>query len=82
MREAGQTTWGRSCVWRRLYPIGVADLAGLDLADPAAVAGFCRTHGVDLVVVGPGAPLIAGPVDALETAGIAYFGPKQGGGTA
>jgi len=54
-----------------------AELVNLDLADSAAVAGFCRTHGIDLVVVGPEAPLVAGLVDALEGAGVACFGPSQ-----
>jgi phosphoribosylamine---glycine ligase len=54
-----------------------AELVRLNLADPAGVAGFCRTHGIDLVVVGPEAPLVAGLVDALETAGVACFGPSK-----
>ena len=54
-----------------------AELVNLDLADSAAVAGFCRTHGIELVVVGPEAPLVAGLVDALEGAGVACFGPSK-----
>ncbi|HYF29048.1 MAG TPA: phosphoribosylamine--glycine ligase [Candidatus Paceibacterota bacterium] len=37
----------------------------------------CRTEGVDLVVVGPEAPLSAGVVDFLARHGIAAFGPTQ-----
>ena len=40
---------------------------------------FCNAHGIDLVVVGPEAPLCAGIVDDLEAAGIKAFGPEQGG---
>jgi phosphoribosylamine---glycine ligase len=54
-----------------------AELVNLDLADSAAVADFCGTHGIDLVVVGPEGPLVAGLVDALESAGVACFGPSK-----
>jgi phosphoribosylamine--glycine ligase len=54
-----------------------AECVALDLADHAAVAAFCRGHGVDLVVVGPEAPLCAGIVDDLESAGIKTFGPSR-----
>jgi phosphoribosylamine---glycine ligase len=54
-----------------------AECVALDLADHAAVAAFCRGHGVDLVVVGPEAPLCAGIVDDLESAGIKAFGPSR-----
>jgi len=36
------------------------------------VADFCRGNGVELVVVGPEAPLVAGLADALTAAGIKY----------
>jgi phosphoribosylamine---glycine ligase len=54
-----------------------AELINLDLANAAAVAGFCHTHGIDLVVVGPEGPLVAGLVDALESDGVACFGPSK-----
>jgi phosphoribosylamine--glycine ligase len=55
----------------------VAELIALDPADHAAVVAFCRTQGIDLVAVGPEAPLVAGLVDALAAAGIKAFGPSQ-----
>ncbi len=54
-----------------------AECVDLDIADHAAVVGFCRVHAVDFVVVGPEAPLCAGIVDDLETAGIKAFGPAR-----
>ncbi|MBO6856169.1 phosphoribosylamine--glycine ligase [Roseibium sp.] len=55
----------------------VAELCNLDTADHQAVIGFCREHAIDLVVVGPEAPLVAGLVDDLEAAGIKAFGPSR-----
>ncbi len=54
-----------------------AEFVDLDIADHAAVIAFCRSRGVDLVVVGPEAPLCAGIVDDLEAAGIKAFGPSR-----
>jgi phosphoribosylamine--glycine ligase len=44
-------------------------------ADTASLVGTARERDVDLVVVGPEGPLVAGAVDALEEAGIRAFGP-------
>jgi phosphoribosylamine--glycine ligase len=54
-----------------------AECVALDLADHAAVIAFCRDKSIDLVVVGPEAPLCAGIVDDLEAAGIKAFGPSK-----
>jgi len=48
----------------------------LDVTDHGAVITFCTQHDIDLVVVGPEAPLVAGLVDDLARAGIAAFGPS------
>ena len=55
----------------------VAECVPLDAADHAAVVAFCRAETIDLVVVGPEAPLVAGLVDDLAAAGIAAFGPSK-----
>jgi phosphoribosylamine--glycine ligase len=54
-----------------------AECVALDPADHAAVVAFCRSHKIDLVVVGPEAPMAAGIVDDLETAGIKAFGASR-----
>ena len=48
----------------------------IDVDDHAAVVGFCREHGIDLVVVGPEGPLVDGLADSLSVAGIPCFGPS------
>ena len=54
-----------------------ADIAALDVGDHDAVVRFCRDREIDLVVVGPEAPLVAGLVDTLTAFGIPAFGPRQ-----
>jgi phosphoribosylamine---glycine ligase len=54
-----------------------AECVSLDVADHAAVIAFCRSNNIELVVVGPEAPLCAGIVDDLATAGIKAFGPSK-----
>lgn len=59
---------------------GIADhaqLVTLDVTDHAAVVAFCADHAVELVVVGPEAPLVDGLGDSLRAAGIAVFGPDK-----
>lgn len=50
-------------------------LGDLDPLDLDAVVEVARAEGVDLVVPGPEAPLVAGVVDRLAEAGIRAFGP-------
>ncbi|MET3793056.1 phosphoribosylamine--glycine ligase [Aquamicrobium terrae] len=54
-----------------------AELVGLDVDDHDAVRRFCLDHGIDLVVVGPEAPLVAGLADDLRQVGIRVFGPSK-----
>lgn len=53
-----------------------AQVLAVDTADPAAIVALARETRVDLVVVGPEAPLAAGVADRLQAAGIAVFGPS------
>jgi phosphoribosylamine--glycine ligase len=54
-----------------------AEIAPLDIGDAKDVIGFCRRQSIDLVAVGPEAPLVAGIADDLAGAGIAVFGPSR-----
>jgi phosphoribosylamine--glycine ligase len=54
-----------------------AELVTLNITDHAAVAAFCKDRQIDLVVVGPEAPLVAGIADDLRAENIRVFGPSR-----
>ena len=59
---------------------GIAEnILALDITDGEAVLGFARDKGIDLVVIGPEAPLVAGVADVLREAGVPCFGPDAQG---
>ena len=51
--------------------------AALNPDDHPAVIAFSHNEHIDLVIIGPEAPLVAGLADALDAAGIKVFGPSQ-----
>ncbi len=55
----------------------VAQVVPLSPAEHAKVITFCRREAIDLVVVGPEAPLVSGLADDLIDAGILCFGPTR-----
>ena len=55
---------------------GIAWNAGIDINDGDAVAEFAAENGVDFVIIGPEAPLVAGVADRLRDAGLSVFGPS------
>lgn len=58
---------------------GIADVAqclDLNVDDQDAIVAFCKDKAIDLVVVGPEVPLVAGLADTLTAAGIKCFGPS------
>ena len=57
----------------------VAECVQIGSDDIASLVSFARKQSVDLVVVGPEAPLVAGLADQLEAAGVSVFGPRAGG---
>ncbi|WP_166969881.1 phosphoribosylamine--glycine ligase [Brevibacterium atlanticum] len=58
---------------------GIAQIAhteAVDASDAAAVTALAESLDVDLVVIGPEAPLVAGVADALREASFPVFGPS------
>ncbi|MCX5783338.1 MAG: phosphoribosylamine--glycine ligase, partial [Elusimicrobia bacterium] len=56
-----------------------AETVEVDIFDFKALGFFCSEKKIDLVVVGPEAPLAAGLSDALTAQGIKVFGPTLAG---
>lgn len=54
----------------------LAECVEIATEDLDGLVAFAREKGVDFVVVGPEAPLVAGLADRLTEAGIAVFGPS------
>lgn len=50
---------------------------GLNANNPLEVVTFTLDHAIELVIIGPEAPLVAGVSDALRQNGVAVFGPSQ-----
>lgn len=54
-----------------------AETVALNPADPVVVTDYAVNNSIDLVVIGPEAPLVAGVADALRPRGIPVFGPGR-----
>jgi phosphoribosylamine--glycine ligase len=54
----------------------IAECADLDVLDGDAVAGFAAEQAIDLIIIGPEAPLAAGVADTCRAAGLTVFGPS------
>ncbi len=56
------------------------DIENIDISaeDLDALLDFARTNRIDLTIVGPEAPLVAGIVDLFEENGLTIFGPSAG----
>ena len=50
----------------------------IDVMDFPALAAFAKANQVELTIVGPEAPLVAGVVDFFAAQGLKCFGPSQG----
>ncbi|PMR76670.1 phosphoribosylamine--glycine ligase [Billgrantia endophytica] len=56
---------------------GLTNVA-IDVDDLTGLLAFARKEGIELTIVGPEAPLVAGVVDRFREAGLVIFGPTQG----
>ncbi|WP_445490041.1 phosphoribosylamine--glycine ligase [Niallia sp. 03133] len=60
--------------------VGMTDVAeriAIDETDVEKLVDFALINRIDLTIVGPEVPLLAGVVDKFEEAGLKVFGPKQ-----
>lgn len=53
------------------------ETVSLDASNASLVRDYARDYGIELVVIGPEAPLVAGVADKLRVAGIPVFGPGK-----
>ena len=51
--------------------------ANIDITDSLAVDKLALEHAIELAIIGPEAPLVAGVSDSLRSQGVAVFGPSK-----
>ena len=56
----------------------IATVVKIDWKETSSLVEWLLQHHIDLVVIGPEAPLVAGLSDTIRSAGIPVFGPSQG----
>lgn len=54
---------------------GIAECVDIAVTDTPGLVAFARDNGIDLTVVGPETPLVAGLADEFRAAGLVVFGP-------
>jgi phosphoribosylamine---glycine ligase len=54
-----------------------AELVDLNPSDHRGTVDFCIKHSIELIVIGPEAPLVDGLADNLRTMGFCVFGPNR-----
>ena len=55
----------------------IAEIANIKIDDFASIKKFCQKNVIDLVVIGPEAPLVGGLSDYLQEEKITVFGPRK-----
>lgn len=54
----------------------IAYEAGISVSDFPAIKDFCRKNSINMIAIGPEAPLVAGLSDYLQEEGLTVFGPR------
>lgn len=55
----------------------VAECVDISVMDAKALVAFAKEKAIDLTIIGPDDPLVAGVADAFYEAGLKVFGPKK-----
>ncbi|WP_069870687.1 phosphoribosylamine--glycine ligase [Fusibacter sp. 3D3] len=55
----------------------IAECVNIHMEDTRSLLAFAQKEQIDLTIVGPEAPLVAGIVDAFEAEGLKIFGPNK-----
>jgi phosphoribosylamine--glycine ligase len=55
----------------------IAECVDISVMDFEKQVAFAKEHEIDLTIIGPDDPLVAGAVDAFEAAGLKVFGPRK-----
>ncbi len=56
---------------------GIAESVNIEAEEINALLGFAKANRIDLTIVGPEAPLVAGITDLFNEAGLKIFGPTK-----
>jgi phosphoribosylamine--glycine ligase len=63
--------------WEASQGVAASENVELDALDLDGLLGFAKASAIDLTIVGPEAPLVAGIADAFQAQGLRIFGPHQ-----
>ncbi len=55
------------------------NVSNVDILDAGSILGFVEEYEIDMVVIGPEAPLVVGVADELRKEGVLVFGPNASG---
>ncbi|MBM3691185.1 MAG: phosphoribosylamine--glycine ligase [Actinobacteria bacterium] len=77
LKQEGNTLFATGVNAGIISELGIENCFAIDIVNSSAVVELANNLKVDLVVIGPEAPLVAGVSNALRDKGILVFGPDQ-----